>query len=1762
MGCAGTLDCRGASRRKRKMRLTKAEKVAPHSFKEKVIKKKKPCAGCKEPVETQGMVCKVCKVTSHKKCEAKVSSACHLAPPAELRRRTAPARHIEHLGSTKSLNSPKQRNTLPRSFSLDHVMERNYDFDLTYITERIISVFFPSELEEQRYRSNLKEVAQMLKSKHEDKYLLFNLSEKRHDITRLNPKVHDFGWPDLHAPPLDKICSICKAVEMWLNADPQHVVVLHCKGNKGKTAVIVAAYMHYSKISASADQALSTLAMRKFCEDKVGPYLQPSQSRYISYFSGLLSGAIKMSSDTLFLHHVLIPIIPDFEAFGGYRPFLKIYQSLQLVYTSGIYVSFGQSAPGSGRSQLCITLEPALLLKGDIMVKCYHKQSQDRDVVFRVQFHTCTIHSSQLWFAKQELDDAWMDDRFPSSATVEFVFSSGPEKIKGRETLCNAPDATVDYNITDPLVRYDSYENFNLHHEDSLEDMSHTRGPLDGSLYAKVKKKRNLSSLSSNGSPTSPMSEQSSRFLSISSDSGHSSTVTDKLEDPTPSAKALPTPAEKEELDRLLGGFGVKTKQEAIKQEGSAMHGEGIHAHVLQRLSMPAEISAIHMQQRLPVPGERSPSHMHLGFHLGHSNGERGGQETTIQDEELMEMKQFGMLGGCPQKRGGLARHCSCRVGYRSQSCLDPRCNHSLDRVQNGAYYRMEGTLEHRRPMYNSNGIHVNNAHLHSHLLHHENCEQDRNPEQQDVAMLDKRRVYRSYSEGPKPHQYNLSHELQPFNLSKCISLGDHQEFVYKPSNYRELMIMEGHPMRGLEPLPMLSPVCPCQDCQEKAAHDDTSLSAASLYGLCLDRESTPQEMWPHDGLKPSVLHQLTRAAHSLPGVPLLEPTPACNQHSRVNPDIPTFDFDTTHGKMPTHMGLGYSAHHRPHKGVEGNPESFYYSRFSDGHYSSGYPALGPHHGSCSCITTQCSQQAFCSNHGYSRTLAQPCVSPSDMRSYTVGYHSPRSGSVSPGGPPYSTALQFSYEMQPRESCGACILPSEPARSAPLTSQEVPGCGETVTWRDSPGSHSSLRRHHREARIICSTPSDLSGSPIPVHTSSPVHSKESNGSPEQDAGTTEPPKGLMKPIPQEETAAPLLTGSLEKLPAALESTQQPTTCSPPETQQQLQGSSPISREDHSSPSGYTPPGQPFQVSSPQGTVQEAHPVNPLVVKPDLPSPQSPSPCSVPVQPVACCRLSPSHATPETNSSISQKLSPKLLSLKDLHISGSHAALNRHHGEGTVLPHHTNLERQIQESPRSPNCVAVSPSISLPLSQVPTKASWHVKPTSFTVPRDLPAYNGEPHGNVFFNRAGFGTLLRHSTGSPEDSMLTPSSFGTQIPFGSISPSEAQYSPTPSFPITTAFYTGRENSPQPPLPLLADGVSRQKVEGGALQQPPLPEKRHPPTSSERSACCSGNTERNTVLNRSPGMFHHHVTFSSSVADTATLTSDLQQENQINVKSVQDTSKFWYKPSISRDQAIALLKDKNPGSFLIRDSNSFQGAYGLALKVATPPLSALNQPCKGDPKEQLVRHFLIETGPKGVKIKGCQDEPHFGSLPALVFQHAITPISLPCRLKIPSRDPMEENPEVQVPANMSTAGDLLRQGAACSVLYLNSVETESLTGPQAISKATTTTLRCVPRPNAGVVHFKVSTQGITLTDNQRKLFFRRHYPVNTVTFCSTDPQDQRWTNADGTTSKIFGFVAKKPGNAFENVCHLFAELDPEQPASAIVNFITKVMLGPQRK
>lgn len=256
----------------------------------------------------------------------------------------------------------------------------------------------------------------------------------------------------------------------------------------------------------------------------------------------------------------------------------------------------------------------------------------------------------------------------------------------------------------------------------------------------------------------------------------------------------------------------------------------------------------------------------------------------------------------------------------------------------------------------------------------------------------------------------------------------------------------------------------------------------------------------------------------------------------------------------------------------------------------------------------------------------------------------------------------------------------------------------------------------------------------------------------------------------------------------------------------------------------------------------------------------------------------------------------------------------------------------------------------------------------------------------------------------------------------------------------------------------------------------------------------------------------------------------------------------------------------------------AFGLVVRVAHPPPGS-----KGG-ADELVRHFLVEPTVRydstacihhkylycdcsynfthqhlfrGVRLKGCSNEPIFTSLSALIYQHSVTPLALPTRLVLPERDITQNG------FQSYEQRQLVHQGAACNVLYLFSTDTESLTGPQAVRKAVKRLFERRPLPTPTEVHFKVSQQGVTLTDNSRQLFFRKHYPANTITFFGLDPDDHRWSvqvsNSDIPVKNqhVFAFVAKKTPTAIDNQCHVFCELEARQPASAIASFAQKVLL-----
>eukprot|EP00118_Oscarella_pearsei_P017975 m.181384 g.181384 ORF g.181384 m.181384 type:complete len:1048 (+) comp39270_c0_seq3:476-3619(+) len=458
-------------------------------------------------------------------------------------------------------------------------IDNTFDLDLTYITERIIAMSFPASGLESTYRNNLEDVAKMLKQKHQDNYMVFNLSERSYDVSKLNNQVLDFGWPDHLAPPLDRLCSICKSIDSWLASDAQHVVVVHCKGGKGRTGVVISAYMHYSNLCTSAEDALDRFAMKRFYDDKLGGVTQPSQRRYVHYFEDLLTTKIRLTDGPIILQNFIMHGSPNFDGRGGCKLFLKIYQDLNLIHTTEMQPSAGSI------SRILIPFPDPLELSGDILIKGFHKSLSSRDLVFRCQFHTCAVTEYVLVFNRADLDEAYRDKRFPDTCRVEFVFSPPLVDFKKGETIQRALQRVDKMQMSlkrnSPGDGAEEIEKERAQPEGeststkptTKQEPEHYAGPLDESLYAAVHKlpstqlKRHP--VSTDSRSPSPSTGRPEKKMSQFEMNWHRRVAKAGLASPSPSPSPSPTtPSFQLEADvRMSSNAGRITENVATKNE-------------------------------------------------------------------------------------------------------------------------------------------------------------------------------------------------------------------------------------------------------------------------------------------------------------------------------------------------------------------------------------------------------------------------------------------------------------------------------------------------------------------------------------------------------------------------------------------------------------------------------------------------------------------------------------------------------------------------------------------------------------------------------------------------------------------------------------------------------------------------------------------------------------------------------------------------------------------------------------------------------------------------------------------------------------------------------------------------------------------------------------------------------------------------------------------------------------------------------------------
>ncbi len=162
-----------------------------------------------------------------------------------------------------------------------------FDLDLTYITRKIIAMGFPSSALEGMYRNPMEEVQRFFKFYHLNHFKIYNLcSERQYDPESFNGAVAHWPFDDHNPCPLNMIKPFCDSIDHFLRIDDRNTVAVHCKAGKGRTGLMVCAYLVHSGTAKTADEATRLFARRRTHNEK-GVTI-PSQIRYVNYYERIV----------------------------------------------------------------------------------------------------------------------------------------------------------------------------------------------------------------------------------------------------------------------------------------------------------------------------------------------------------------------------------------------------------------------------------------------------------------------------------------------------------------------------------------------------------------------------------------------------------------------------------------------------------------------------------------------------------------------------------------------------------------------------------------------------------------------------------------------------------------------------------------------------------------------------------------------------------------------------------------------------------------------------------------------------------------------------------------------------------------------------------------------------------------------------------------------------------------------------------------------------------------------------------------------------------------------------------------------------------------------------------------------------------------------------------------------------------------------------------------------------------------------------------
>ncbi|XP_072466552.1 phosphatidylinositol 3,4,5-trisphosphate 3-phosphatase TPTE2-like [Notamacropus eugenii] len=290
-----------------------------------------------------------------------------------------------------------------------------FDLDLTYITDNVIAMSFPSSGGQSLYRNPIKEVVRFLDTKHPDHYKIYNLcSERTYNHSYFHNRVERFPIDDHNVPTVIEMLKFVDSVFEWMEEDPKNVIVVHCKGGKGRTGTMISVWLIASKHFNTAKESLQHFGKRRTDTASSSKYQgveTPSQSRYVEYFE-LITNRYHWAlpqKQTLKISSITIYSIRGIGKGNGKDLKIVVMMNNKIVYTCLCASSKNcQVSHDEETNSVNIILHNCPHLSGDVKVKFFSSSALPilyEKCPFFFCFNTSFIEDNRLYLSRSELDN-------------------------------------------------------------------------------------------------------------------------------------------------------------------------------------------------------------------------------------------------------------------------------------------------------------------------------------------------------------------------------------------------------------------------------------------------------------------------------------------------------------------------------------------------------------------------------------------------------------------------------------------------------------------------------------------------------------------------------------------------------------------------------------------------------------------------------------------------------------------------------------------------------------------------------------------------------------------------------------------------------------------------------------------------------------------------------------------------------------------------------------------------------------------------------------------------------------------------------------------------------------------------------------------------------------------------------------------------------------------------------------------------------------